>query len=462
MKRQTFMLAGALVFVAALGAGFVYFDHLARIASAYKAKAVCSEVFLAGRDRKAVLGGDFAGINPAIDYANVKIDDAKKTVDASVFGLGLAHVIYRKGFGCTIEAGGGPAPVRAPTTEMAAQSWPEAIEGSPSALAGVDYQAIDAAIDDAFADKAANTRAILVAVDGAIVAERYAPGFNAATPLLSWSMAKSVTASLVGAAQLRGILDVEDRAPVPEWKNDPARAAITWNDLLRMQSGLEFDEAYGDPNSDVSTALFRAREAGSVAAEKPLIHEPGEVWSYSSGTTNLVARTLSQVLDSHGLDYYQFARDALFAPLGAASFVLEPDSAGNSIGSSYIYATARDWARLGELYLEGGVWNGKRLLPEGWTNYVSTPTPASDGEYGAHFWLNRDGANGRTRSVPGVPEDMYMMSGYEGQYVFIIPDKRAVIVRAGMTREKEPMPTVAPTVAAIYRALGEPAAGSAQ
>ncbi len=456
MNRQPFVIAGAIVVAGALGAGLVYASGLARVAAAYKAKALCSEVFLAGRDPGAVLDHEFAGISPAVDRVGVRIDDKKKTVGASLYGLGAVRVRYRDGFGCTIEAGGAPALLNAPEAPISPQPWEAALHNPGAMAARVDYAALEAALDGAFADAAANTRAILVAVDGRIVAERYAPGFDASTPFLSWSMGKSVTASLVGAAMLRGYLDVNDPAPVPEWKDDAARSAIAWNDLLRMQSGLEFDESYDDPSSDVSTALFRAREAGAVAAGKSLIHRPGEVWSYSSGTTNLVARTLSQVLAARGIDYYQFAREALFAPLGATSFVLEPDSAGNSIGSSYIYATARDWARLGELYLEGGVWNGARLLPEGWTDYVRAPTPASDREYGAHFWLNLDGAKGRTRWVPGLPEEVYSMSGHEGQYVFIIPGKRAVVVRTGLTRDRLPIEVVGPTLAAIYRAIGAP------
>ncbi|MCA8895454.1 MAG: serine hydrolase [Amphiplicatus sp.] len=450
MNRQTIIIAGAVVAVAAVSAGVIYAGGLAHVGAAYKAKTLCSEIFLAGRAPAEVDADEFAGISPAIDYAKAKVDAAKRSVDASLFGLGKAHAIYRDGIGCTVEAGGAPAPIATPAEPVIAQGWPEAKAGDPHALPNVDYAAINAAIDAAFSDDAVATRSILVAVDGRIVAERYAPNFNAETPFLSWSMAKSVTASLVGAAVLRGFIDPMDPAPVPEWKDDAKRSAITWNDLLRMQSGLEFDETYGDPASDVARMLFASRETGAVAADKPLEHAPGDYWYYSSGTTNLIARTLTQVLEARGIDYYAFARDALFAPLGAASFTLEPDSAGYSIGSSYIYATARDWARLGELYLEGGVWKGERLLPETWPAYVSSPTKASDGEYGAQFWLNHDGADGRVRWVPGLPDNVYSMSGHEGQYVFIIPDKRMVIVRTGITREVVPITVVGPTLAAIY------------
>ena len=143
-------------------------------------------------------------------------------------------------------------------------------------------------------------------------------------------------------------------------------------------------------------------------------------------------------------------------PIGAASVTLEPDASGGFIGSSFVYATARDWARLGQLYLQDGVWDGARLLPEGWTDYVRTPTPASDGEYGAQFWLNFDGADGRVRLVPGLPEEMYYFAGHEGQYVFIIPDKRMVIVRTGMTRGRSSIEAVTPLGKEIYDAVGMP------
>ena len=220
-----------------------------------------------------------------------------------------------------------------------------------------------------------------------------------------------------------------------------------------MQSGLAFDESYEDPRSDVTRMLFRAREAGSVAAAQPAAYAPGEHWSYSSGTTNLLARILAERLAQEELDIQQFARDHVLAPIGASSFVLETDSAGYPIGSSYVYATARDWARLGQLYLDGGMAEGHRVLPEGWTDYVSKPTKASDGEYGAHFWLNRDGANGRKRWVPGLPEDVYSMAGHEGQYVFIIPDRRMVVVRTGQTRGAVPIEVVGPVVSEIRDAV---------
>ncbi|MEQ8935917.1 MAG: serine hydrolase, partial [Amphiplicatus sp.] len=356
----------------------------ARVASAYMAKTLCSEVFLAGREEAAVRAADFTNISPAFEYVALTLDTERKEARASFFGLGRARAVYREGLGCTIEMDG-IEPVQAPPAIAAGDPWAEAIQGSDAPLARVDYPALNAALDDAMADSAGATRALLVIVDGKIVAERYAAGFDAETPFLSWSMGKSVTGTLVGAAIERGLIDIDAPAPVPEWKD--ARAAITWNDLMRMQSGLAFDETYGDPSSDVSRMLFAAHEAAAVAAKQKPIYAPGAHWAYSSGTTNILARALRTALEANGGDYHAFPAEALFSPIGAASATMEVDSAGNYIGSSYVYATARDWARLGQLYLNDGVWNGTRLLPEGWAAYVASPAEASNGEYGAQFWL---------------------------------------------------------------------------
>ncbi|MBI1366049.1 MAG: serine hydrolase [Alphaproteobacteria bacterium] len=454
MKRLIVIAVAVLVVIGA-SLGLRRADEMARVVAAYKAKDLCSEVFLAGRAPAAVEAVDFENIHPAFAYAHAHIDQAKQSVSASIFGLGAARAIYRPGYGCTLVAGGAPAPLPEAPAPTASAPLPEAPPVPGRSIARVDYAALEDVLNAAISDPAAHNRAFVVLVDGEIVGERYAPGFSETTPMLSWSMAKSVTASLVGAAVFKGYVDVNAPAPVPEWKDDPKRAAITWNDLLRMTSGLKFDETYDDPNSDVSKMLFRARDAGALAAKEPLLYQPGQHWSYSSGTANIVARALAATLKAHGTDIFAFAREALFSPIGATSFTLEPDSSGTPIGSSYVYATARDWARLGELYLQDGVWNGERLLPEGWPAYVSRATLPSDGQYGAMFWLNEDGASGRPRFVPGLPQDVYYMAGHDGQYVFIIPDKNAVVVRLGATRDREPIDVAGPVVAAIADAIGD-------
>ena len=456
LAKNTFLLMGAAATATIIFYG-VKADRLARIGAGYKAKIACSEIFLAGRDAPTVLETEFAGIDPMMDQISVRVDADRKTTSAAApLGLGRAQAAFRDGYGCTLANGGRIFPLPKLTPFDSVSAWAEAPPVSGAALDYVDYGALDFTLNEAFEPNDANHRAVLVVVDGKIVEERYAEGFSSETPFLSWSAGKSVTATLIGAAALQGYLDINDPAPVAEWQSDPQRARITWNNLLQMQSGLEFTEEYGEIRSDVNRMLFEATDAGAVAAKKDAIHGPGEAWYYSSGTTNLISRTLRQVLEAAGVNYHQFSKDVLFNPIGAATATMETDASGAFIGSSFVYATARDWARLGQLYLQNGEWAGARLIPEDWANYVSTPANASDGQYGAHFWLNRDGADGRERFIPGAPEEMYFMAGHEGQYVFIVPSKRTIIVRTGMTRGQRALPVVAPLIKDILDAIGAP------
>ncbi len=463
--RQWFYRIVAAAGLASLG-GFLYAgaqaDRLARIGAGYKAKIACSERFVAGRDADAVLQAEFAGIDPMLDRIRVRIDERRRSVRASgPLGLGQARAVYRDGYGCTLTNGGRAADLPALAPMAAGDPWPVAPRGAQDAAARVDYAALDAALAGAFEENATGNRAVLVAVDGRIVAERYADGFSRETSFLSWSMAKSVTATLIGAAVHRGLIDIDAPAPVDAWRDDPVRAQITWRDLLHMQSGLDFEEAYDDARSDVNRMLFEASDAGAAAIRARPAHAPGEVWSYSSGTTNILARLLRETLAREGLNDQEFARKALLAPIGADSVILEPDASGVFVGSSFAYATARDWARLGQLYLQDGVWDGARLLPEGWSAFVAAPAARSDNQYGAHFWLNRDGADGRARFFKGLPESVYMMSGHEGQYVLIDPSRNAIIVRTGLTRGQAPAAATAPLFAALYDAIGGMSDGAA-
>lgn len=450
-----FLLAiGAAGAVVLIGAG-VQADRFARIGAGYKAKVACSEIFLAGRSADDIVAREFEGINPMMSKIAVKADiENKKASAAGPLGFGRANAVYREGYGCTLANAGRLRPLPEPSPAFSSDPWPGAKATSTDRLNKVDYTALNASLDSAFENNEPNHRAVLVIVDGKLVAERYAEGFDKDTPFLSWSMGKSVTATVAGAAALRGLIDIDDPAPVTTWADDPARSAITWNDLLQMQSGLAFEENYGAPRSDVNRMLFEMADSGVIAANSAAIHTPGTAWYYSSGTTNLISKLLRQELSANGVDYHAFARQAIFDPIGAASVVMEPDATGNFIGSSFIYATARDWARLGQLYLQDGVWDGERILPEGWAAYVSAPATAADGQYGAHFWLNRDGQDGRTRFLQDLPEEVYFMSGHEGQFVFIIPSKQMIIVRTGMTRGRPALPATAPLVKEIYQSVG--------
>ena len=293
---------------------------------------------------------------------------------------------------------------------------------------------MDAAFTEPAPRKPCRTRAVLVLHDGAIVAERYAQGFGPDSALPGWSVTKSVLSALVGILVEEKRLSLEDKALLPEWRfPDDQRAAISVEDLLRMRSGLAFSEIYSDPRADVTQMLYASSDMAAFAANKPLSAPPGTTWRYSSGTTNILSRIVRQTVGER--EYHAFPRRALFGPLGMNSAVLESDAAGTFVGSSYMFATARDWARFGQLYLEDGDWRGRRILPAGWVRFGATPTPQSpDGCYGAHWWLKvpRE-LGGETEAASRIPRDAFFGLGHEGQSLTVIPSRRLVVVRLGLS-----------------------------
>ena len=287
------------------------------------------------------------------------------------------------------------------------------------------------------------TNGLAVIWRGRLVHERYAPGFGPDSTFLSWSVAKSVLHALVGILVRDGKLQIERPADVPRWRAPgDARAAITLDQLLRMSSGLFWREDYVDAGrSDVIEMLFGEGkdDVADFAAHFPLEHAPDAVWSYSSGTSNLVSALAGRALGGGGTG--EHLRRELFARLGMASARVRSDAAGTWIGSSFVFATARDFARFGLLYLRDGVWEGERVLPEGWVDYARRVTPGSawEGqEYGAHWWLQPGG------------EGLFSANGYAGQYVFVAPARDVVAVRLGESSAEH-----APALRAWLRALVE-------
>jgi len=276
------------------------------------------------------------------------------------------------------------------------------------------------------------THALVLCWRGRVVLERYGPEHGPATPHISWSVAKSVLHALVGVLVRDGKLDPAARADVPAWRGagDP-RGAITLEQLLRMRSGLAWREDYVDAQqSDVIEMLFgRGKDdVAAFAAELPLASAPDTTWCYSSGTSNLVASLAGRAIGGGGDACAAFLRRELFARIGMASATVRCDAAGTWIGSSFVFATARDFARFGQLYLRDGVWEGERILPVGWVEHARRETPGSAGEYGAHWWLPLRG------------EGMFSANGYRGQYVFVAPARDVVAVRLGdSTAEQQPL-----------------------
>ena len=252
-------------------------------------------------------------------------------------------------------------------------------------------------------------------------------------------MTKTITNALVGVLSGQKKLDIMNSAPVPSWqKDDSPKRAITLDELLRMSSGLEFQEVYA-PLFDATYMLFDSYDFAAYAAAKPLVAKPGEKWNYSSGTANIVARIVRQAVEKQYEYYYSFLYKELFDKIGMYSAIVEPDPSGTFVGSSYASATPRDWARFGLLYLQDGVWEGKRILPEGWVKYTTTPTPTAPmGEYGAFIWLNSGAPNDPIkRRWPGSPRDVFAALGFQEQMVIVVPSRKLVLVRFGATTDRK-------------------------
>jgi hypothetical protein len=426
-----------------LSAFLVYGYRLALIGSAYKAKILCSNVFVSLRDPQSISDAELsAGGLGILRRIDARIDRDARTVTASLFGFASRKAAFREGQGCAVMFAEGAGSTFAPPRSSAKTSRPFAATShdfplSKSPSSEFNPRQLNAVIEQAFSeidqDLPRHTRAVVIVHKGRLVAERYAPGFSAQTPLPGWSMAKSVVNALVGILVKEGKIGLRSPAPIPEWQRpgDPRRK-ITIEQLLHMSSGLQFDESYRYPLADVIVMLLGSPGAAAFAIAKPLDAEPGTQWRYSSGTTNVIAYAIRQIIGE--AEYLQFPRKALFDRIGMGSAVLETDSTGTFVGSSFMFATARDWARLGMLYGQDGVWNAERILPEGWVEFSRTPAPrAPERQYGAHFWLSYPPENQCKGDFPPFPDDAFHAIGHQGQYLTIVPSRETVVVRLGLT-----------------------------
>lgn len=431
---------GLLVLV--LGAfAYVYISYgsLARAGTGYAAKNLCSGYFLSGFDPEDVKEQALIGASELLERVSYKVDTQARTVTTNLYGLFERRAVFTPGIGCTLLSSGEKV-VEMPVTALPPLAVSEALAWPMGSASPNRSERFDDLLDIAFAEDSPgqpkNTKAIVVIHQGDLIAEKYADGVTPETPLIGWSMAKSVTALLVGILVGDEALDTSAPANVPQWQSQPddPRAAITLDHLLRMSSGLEFNETY-EAQTDVTEMLSNQADTAAFAASKPLIGPPDTIWSYSSGTTNIISGIVRRTVGDTLQDYYTFSQSRLFRPLSIHSATYESDRSGNFIGSSYLYASARDWARLGLFTLQDGVWNGERLLPEGWVEYLVTPTSTTDGnEYGAHFWLNRNPVDlDRPRIFPSLPADAYNMGGFQGQMVLVIPSEALIITRFGFT-----------------------------
>jgi CubicO group peptidase (beta-lactamase class C family) len=401
--------------------------------SGFSAKSVASGTFLDNRSLAIIESGD--NDIPLVDLARNSVNLNEQFAISSVYGIKERKAIYRPGLGATLidESFDVSKPYLIPRRTLKPNTsipYPFGA-GAPkdSTFGNINYGLLKKTVAQAFdskGEKRNRTRAVVVLYKDHLIYEQYVDGFTKDSRLLGWSMTKSLTGTYFGILQYQGKIDIRKPAPIAAWQNDD-RKKITLHNLLQMNSGLEWEEQY-DKICDATQMLFQARDMATVQRDKPLVGKPNSSWNYSSGTTNLLSGILRQQFASHQ-DYLDFWYTSLLDKIGMHSALVETDMAGNFVGSSYGWATPRDWAKFGLLYLHKGLWNGERLFSEEWAKYVATPTPTSEGRYGAQFWLNSGG------KFPDVPRSMFYCSGFQGQMVAIFPEHDLVIVRMGLKED---------------------------
>ncbi|WP_306253102.1 serine hydrolase [Parvularcula sp. IMCC14364] len=403
------------------------------------AKQLCSLVFVAEIEEaraKAMY------LDPLLEQfpipVNVETDYSEGSVTANVPGFVRQKAQHRAGYGCTL--------VHDPKAGL--QSAPGAKPLSPEMPLDVvhrdavfDSNKLEAALDEAFAQSPTrslprNTLVVAVLHDGKLVAERYADGITPTTRLPGWSMTKSVTATIAGILVQQGRLDVSRAGALKEWRGTGApQEDITVDHLLRMTSGLLMTERNNgrDPNSQM---LFIEPDGAHYSATRELHQPVGSYYEYMSGSTVLAMRALQEAIGGDLATALAFIQENLFAPLGMTHAVMEPDQSGTFIGSSFMLASARDWARFGQLYIDGGRAGGAQIIPGNWIDYVTTHTEQSGANgYGASFWIITDAQREKDETLAALPEDTFSARGFQGQYTHIIPSEGLVVVRLGATND---------------------------
>ena len=415
----------------------VYIWKYLPIISGHVAKEMCSDIFVSGRTPNDITRHE-TGIFP-YKLASFNINKEDSSVSASVFGLAKRKAIYRKGLGATLISGINECELRKQSinipnviqTDQDTIYFPKGNHLKDTTINDIDNVQLIATIKTAFEklDKR-QTRALVVVYNGLIIAEKYADGYTVNSKQLGWSMTKGIINALIGILVQQGKLNIHAAPPIAEWKKDE-RNKITIANLMQMNSGLEF-WWFPFSASDLTNMLFKEKDMSAFAIEKPLVNKPGSVFSYSDGTANILSYIIRKTVGDK--DYYRFPYEQLFYKIGMNNTLLEVDPSGTFVGSSYCYATARDWARFGLLYLNDGVWNGERILPEGWVNFTAMDSNAKNsnkgGKYGALWWTNTgDRNNPANKKYAHVPSDCISCQGWDGQSVWVIPSKKLVVVR---------------------------------
>lgn len=444
-KNKKIILLITLILIAAIGIHYsISYIRIAKIGAGYKAKVLCSGIFISGRTPGDIIEND---LNiPILDYFDYEIDYIEKSVTVSIlWDLLSRKASFLSDRGAVLDYESElhqfiQEYIPARNTEISGDANLETSE----LFASINYELINKIINDQFTEKDTlnklRTQAVLILYKGKIVAEKYDKKINSSTRLCGWSMTKTFGNALTGVLIQKGFANVDDPVNLSYWKKDQKKNRITLDNILRMSPGLEFDESYKKYDSDVMRMLYLVDNAAKYAAEKNLIHHPGTVWNYSSGTSILLAKFIQERLQEKNIKPLKFAYEELMFKIGMYSSILETDAAGTMVISTGLFATAREWARLGKLYLQNGNWNGEQLFPEWWLNYSAKPTETSRyKKHGAHLWIKPDSAKKpeQLNVIKQLPDDIMNAAGHYGQFLFIIPSKDLVVIRLAQTYDSD-------------------------
>ncbi|MCG8413409.1 MAG: beta-lactamase family protein [Pseudomonadales bacterium] len=402
------------------------------VATGIGSKLLCSAEFVIGNSREQAFD-DLVQYDPILSQLSISYDDEAKTVTTSLFGLKRKTASYIPGLGCSVDYAGYNQrhAMVLQQTQTSNAAWPA---GNTVAAPRPEIQSLLEGLLREDNEAGLNTRALLVVHEGEIVGEAYGQDMTPRSQLLGWSMAKSLNAIMLGNLEMRGIIDLKAKPGFSQWQADE-RTDISIEHLLNMTDGLRFSEQYA-PGDDATAMLFTAASSSDYVLEKPLAAEPGTRFNYSSGTANILARLYTDTLGGPQAAYDNFV-EAIYRPMGFQHAVYETDASGVFMGSSYVYASARDWARMGLMMLNGGIINGQRIVTEEWVERATTPNQSdNDKAYGYQWWLNAGNDDYR---YPNLPEDMYYANGNRQQSVMVIPSRDIVVVRLGWTAGRYPL-----------------------
>ena len=428
--KKTLIITSILVLIVLLAGKYIVDRSM--IFTGYAAKNLASGIFVAERTQESLENEDLNF--SLVGLASSTVDYDNKIVYSDFYGFGKQKAIFRTGLGVFLEEKGKYTNAekhrqilpQAPKW-FEDEYWPKGQKIRNNISDIFDTEKLDKALEETF--EKGNTRSVIVLYDTLAFIEKYADGFTKDTKILGWSMSKSIASAMIGVLVKDGRIDINQSAPITEWQADK-RKDITTRSILNMTSGLNWTEDYGDI-SEATIMLYEKSNHAEFAINQPQEFPIDSVWEYSSGSSNILTEIVKRQINNNET-YWQFPYQEIFNKISMYNTLMEADASGNFVGSSYTYATTRDWARFGLLYLNNGIWFNDTILTPEWVSFTHTEAPNSNGNYGAQFWLNKSG-----KELPDAPKDIYFADGYQGQRIYIVPSKKLVIVRMGLTKKKD-------------------------